>query len=421
MPEHAAEEVRLHRPLIRAQLPRIEREPVRAACARVHDSPGEQAPGTFPELPRPGRFAKGGGGHDEPAGQATREVPTEGRAAAPRGTVRRCARPAARDSIPARSDLANSRPPSHSTLRRDRLILESMTDLSGKCGLVVGVANKRSIAWAIAQALSAIGRTVRPHLSERATRRKRARACRDARQSADSAVRRLERSSRSTRSARSLDKEFGGLGLSRAWRRVRARRRARRAVFADAAAKGFASRSTSAPIRSSRSRANRAPVDAETRRRQHPHADLSGQRARLQELQRDGCGEGGAGVVCPLPGRRARAGQHPRERDLRRARSRHSPPWAFRVSRAFSASIASGRRSGATSIRRKWPTPRCFCSARRQRRHGRGDDGRRRVSDVMGFSRFQASRITMPIAPFGIEFGIGSCHCSTQSDRSLRG
>jgi enoyl-[acyl-carrier protein] reductase I len=32
-----------------------------------------------------------------------------------------------------------------------------MTDLSGKQGLIVGVANKRSIAWAIAQALSAAG------------------------------------------------------------------------------------------------------------------------------------------------------------------------------------------------------------------------------------------------------------------------
>src|ERR671918_268656 len=32
-----------------------------------------------------------------------------------------------------------------------------MADLSGKTGLVVGVANKRSIAWAIAQAASAAG------------------------------------------------------------------------------------------------------------------------------------------------------------------------------------------------------------------------------------------------------------------------
>jgi enoyl-[acyl-carrier protein] reductase I len=32
-----------------------------------------------------------------------------------------------------------------------------VTDFSGKCGLVVGVANKRSIAWAIAQAVAAKG------------------------------------------------------------------------------------------------------------------------------------------------------------------------------------------------------------------------------------------------------------------------
>jgi len=32
-----------------------------------------------------------------------------------------------------------------------------MTDLSGKCGLIVGVANKRSISWAIAQAAAAAG------------------------------------------------------------------------------------------------------------------------------------------------------------------------------------------------------------------------------------------------------------------------
>jgi enoyl-[acyl-carrier protein] reductase I len=32
-----------------------------------------------------------------------------------------------------------------------------MTDFSGKCGLIVGVANKRSISWAIAQAAAAAG------------------------------------------------------------------------------------------------------------------------------------------------------------------------------------------------------------------------------------------------------------------------
>src|ERR1700740_708067 len=35
-----------------------------------------------------------------------------------------------------------------------------MTDLAGKYGLVVGVANKRSISWAIAQAAAAAGARV---------------------------------------------------------------------------------------------------------------------------------------------------------------------------------------------------------------------------------------------------------------------
>src|SRR3954447_2935352 len=32
-----------------------------------------------------------------------------------------------------------------------------MTDFTGKCGLVVGIANKRSLSWAIAQATAARG------------------------------------------------------------------------------------------------------------------------------------------------------------------------------------------------------------------------------------------------------------------------
>src|SRR5678816_4110639 len=41
---------------------------------------------------------------------------------------------------------------------RSRFIsLSPMSDLSGKLGLVVGVANKRSISWAIARAAAAAG------------------------------------------------------------------------------------------------------------------------------------------------------------------------------------------------------------------------------------------------------------------------
>ena len=39
-----------------------------------------------------------------------------------------------------------------------------MADFTGKVGLIVGVANHRSLAWAIAQATSKAGATPRPHL-----------------------------------------------------------------------------------------------------------------------------------------------------------------------------------------------------------------------------------------------------------------
>ena len=42
--------------------------------------------------------------------------------------------------------------------------------LEGKRGLILGVANKRSIAWGIAQAVRARGRAPRPHLPGRAPR-----------------------------------------------------------------------------------------------------------------------------------------------------------------------------------------------------------------------------------------------------------
>src|SRR6266566_8833749 len=42
-------------------------------------------------------------------------------------------------------------------VENDRSNRRSMPDLAGKHGLIVGVANKRSISWAIAQAASAAG------------------------------------------------------------------------------------------------------------------------------------------------------------------------------------------------------------------------------------------------------------------------
>jgi hypothetical protein len=67
----APEEVRLHRPLIRAQLPRIEREPAARPVPEFTIRQANKNRGRFQNNSRPGRFAKGGGqgGHTRgPAG-----------------------------------------------------------------------------------------------------------------------------------------------------------------------------------------------------------------------------------------------------------------------------------------------------------------------------------------------------------------
>ena len=62
-PQTTPEEVRLHRPLIRAQLPRIEREPTARPAPEFTIRQANKGRGRFQNNnTRPGRFAKGGGG-----------------------------------------------------------------------------------------------------------------------------------------------------------------------------------------------------------------------------------------------------------------------------------------------------------------------------------------------------------------------
>jgi len=62
-PQVAPEEVRLHRPLIRAQLPRIEREAAARPVPEFTIRQANKRQGRFPSNnTRPGRFAKSGGG-----------------------------------------------------------------------------------------------------------------------------------------------------------------------------------------------------------------------------------------------------------------------------------------------------------------------------------------------------------------------
>ena len=59
--QSAPEEVRLHRPLIRAQLPRIEREPAARPVPEFTIRQANKNRGRFQNNSRPGRFAKSGG------------------------------------------------------------------------------------------------------------------------------------------------------------------------------------------------------------------------------------------------------------------------------------------------------------------------------------------------------------------------
>jgi hypothetical protein len=65
-PPDAAEEIRLHRPLIRAQLPRIEREPAARPAPEFTIRQANKGRGRFQQAgnSRGGRFAKGGGQGD---------------------------------------------------------------------------------------------------------------------------------------------------------------------------------------------------------------------------------------------------------------------------------------------------------------------------------------------------------------------
>ena len=156
-----------------------------------------------------------------------------------------------------------------------------------------------------------------------------------------------------------LDREFGGLDFLVHGAAFAPTRGARQSVRRDDARR--------VPGRARRERvfahcacARRSAADGAPRRRQHPDADVSGQSARLHQLQRHGRRESRARSLGAISRRRSGPAEHSRERHLRRRRSRH---WRHRASPGFRASCrctAIARRCGATSIRAKWPTPRVF-------------------------------------------------------------
>ena len=241
-----------------------------------------------------------------------------------------------------------------------------MSDLSGKHGLIVGVANKRSISWAIAQAAAAAGaRLALTYPSERLEENVRELAATldnplilpcdvaddqqiaDARRDARPGVRRPR--------------------LPRARRRVRAGRRAQESVRRDLA-RGLPHRARRQRLFADRADPRGHAADGEARRRQRPDADLSRQRSRLHELQRDGRGEGGARVVGALSRVAISARRTSASTRSRPARSRRWPSAGISgistMLQVYREQVAAAPRR---RHRRKSPTRRCSCSSQAAR------------------------------------------------------
>ena len=170
-----------------------------------------------------------------------------------------------------------------------------MKELEGKHGLIVGVANKRSIAWAIAKAVSAGGARLARHLPGRAARGERARAVGGSRRSADPPAATSRATSRSRRSLAKCDESLRWARFRRPWRGVRAARRARAAVRRDLA-RGLPHRPRRQRVLAGGAGARDGAADGEEGRRQPADADLPRRRTRVPELQRDGRRQGRARV-----------------------------------------------------------------------------------------------------------------------------
>ena len=107
----------------------------------------------------------------------------------------------------------------------------------------------------------------------------------------------------------------------------------------------------------------RGAVDGEARRRHRADADVSRQPARLHELQRHGRRQGGPRSDGALPGERAGPGEYPRQRDLGRADQDARGDGNQGLLAPSATCTASGRRFAGTSSSGRSPTLPRSCSA----------------------------------------------------------
>ena len=218
----------------------------------------------------------------------------------------------------------------------------------GKRGLVLGVANKRSIAWAIARRLAEGGAQLAfTFQGERIESN-----VRELAESVDEPARhRVRRPLRRGRRARLLR---GGRRLRRAARPARALgrlrgRRGSRGPLHRHAARPLLDGARRQRVLARRLRARRRAADGGGRRRLDRDDDLPRWRAGRAALQRDGRRQGDARLEREVPRLGSRPEEHPRERRLGRPGAHARRALDRTASRRWRRSSRSAPRSTATS------------------------------------------------------------------------
>ena len=227
--------------------------------------------------------------------------------------------------------------------------------LEGKRGLILGIANKRSIAWGIAQAVAREGaRLALTYQGERLEENVRELAA-GPEGPRHPALRRDPGRGPRRAGRRRCSEELGGLDFV-VHAVAFALREELDGEFLNTSREGYRIAQDISSYSLTALARRMAPLMEGGR--QHRDPELPGRRARGAALQRDGRGQGRARDVGALPGRGPGAARHPRERDLGRA---HQDPGRLRRARASRrcwSTTATTPPCARTPSRTRWATRR---------------------------------------------------------------
>ena len=230
--------------------------------------------------------------------------------------------------------------------------------MRGKRGLIMGVANNRSIAWGIAKAATRARRRARLHLSGRRAQEAGRAAGRGGRRARGRPLRRHRPATLDAAFA-AVKEAVGHARFRGARHRLLRQGSARRALRRHHGGQ-FRQDAADQLLLVHRGRAARREADAE--RRLAADAHLLRRREVDAALQRDGRRQGGARSLGALSGGRSRRRRTSASTRSRPGRSRRWRRPASATSATSCDGTSTTRRCGATSRSRRSATPRCICS-----------------------------------------------------------